>query len=219
MKRVSGAKNFFFRCYNFWTAAMDIGDSARSSERITALLQAWSLGDADALEQLTPLVYRRLHSIARHYMRQEADGHTLQTTALINETYLRLIDARKANWQNRAHFFAVCSQVMRRILTDHARARLSHKRGAETVRLSLDEAPALCAQLHPDLVALDDALTRLAVFDPRKCRVVELRFFGGATVEESAAALGVSPDTIKRDWRLARTWLLRELSATPSYDA
>ena len=197
---------------------MDEEDSGKSSSRITELLQAWSEGDPAALERLTPLVYRRLYRIARHYMRQEADGHTLQTTALINETYLRLMDARSANWQNRAHFFAVCSQVMRRILTDHARARLSHKRGAETVRLSLDEAPAICAQPHPDLVALDDALNQLAVFDLRKCRVVELRFFGGATVEESAAALGVSPDTIKRDWRLARTWLLRDLSAT-RYDA
>jgi len=191
---------------------MDAEDPRESSERITELLQAWSHGDAFALDQLTPLVYRRLHRLARHYMKLEAGGHTLQTTALINETYVRLIDARKADWQNRAHFFAVCAQVMRRILTDHARSRLSHKRGAGAARLSLDEAAAICREPHPDLVALDDALNRLATFDPRKCQVVELRFFGGVSVEESAAVLKVSPETVKRDWRLARTWLLREIS-------
>lgn len=191
---------------------MDGDDSGKSSERITKLLQAWSQGDTSALEQLTPLVYRRLHSLARHYMKLEDGGHTLQTTALINETYVRLIDARMANWQNRAHFFAVCAQVMRRILTDHARSRLSHKRGAGVTRLSLDEAAPICREPHPDLVALDDALNRLAAFDPRKCQVVELRFFGGVSVEESAAVLKVSPETVKRDWRLARTWLLREIS-------
>jgi len=187
-------------------------ESGKPSARITELLQAWSRGDTVALDQLTPLVYRRLHRIARHYMRQEAGGHTLQTTALINETYIRLIDARQSNWENRAHFFAVCSQVMRRILTDHARSKLSHKRGGGVTRLSLDEAPAVSEEAHPDLVALDDALNRLAVFDARKSRVVELRYFGGASVEESAAVLKVSPETVKRDWRLARTWLLREMS-------
>ncbi len=192
---------------------MDAEYPRESSERITELLQAWGHGDASALDQLTPLVYRRLHRLARHYMRLEAGGgHTLQTTALINETYIRLIDGRGANWQNRAHFFAVSAQVMRRILTDHARSRLSHKRGAGVTRLSLDEAAPICREPHPDLVALDDAMKRLAAFDPRKCQVVELRFFGGVSVEESAAVLKVSPETVKRDWRLARTWLLREIS-------
>ena len=183
-----------------------------SSHDVTALLQAWSQGDQGALEKLTPLVYEELDRIAHHYMAREAAGHSLQTTALINEAYLRLIDARKVSWQNRAHFFAVCAQLMRRILTDHARSRASLKRGAGAQHLSLDESAEIPQEPGADLVALDEALTRLAVFDVRKSKVVELRFFGGMTAEEAAEVLHVSSKTVLRDWDLAKVWLLRELS-------
>jgi RNA polymerase sigma factor (TIGR02999 family) len=179
---------------------------------ITELLQAWRQGDEHALEKLTPQVYRELHRAAKRCMQCERDGHTLQTTGLINELYLRLTDLKRIDWQSRAHFFALCARQMRRILTDQARARQSHKRGGGAQAVSLDAALAVSAQSHPDVLAVDDALNALAKIDTRKCQVVELRFFGGLSVEETAVVLGVSPDTVVRDWRLAKAWLLRELS-------
>ncbi len=188
---------------------------ARSSQHdVTELLRAWSEGDEGALEKLTPLVYDHLHRVAHSYMMQEPRGHTLQTTALINEAYARLIDAGRASWQDRAHFFAMCAKLMRRILTDFARSRLSVRRGAEAQHVSLDESLTVSGEPRADLVALDEALNRLAGLDARKSQVVELRFFGGLSVEETAEVLKVSPDTVKRDWRLARTWLVRELTTT-----
>lgn len=179
---------------------------------VTELLRAWGQGDQSALEKLTPLVYEELHQAAHRYMAQEKPGHTLQTTALINEAYVRLIDRREMNWQNRAHFFAVCAQLMRQILTDYARSRLSQKRGAGVQPVSLDESLEVSQEPRTDLVAMDDALKRLASVDPRKSRVVELRFFGGLTAEETAEVLNISQETVLRDWNLAKVWLLREMS-------
>jgi RNA polymerase sigma-70 factor (ECF subfamily) len=185
---------------------------APSAHEVTGLLQAWSAGDAGALEKLTPLVYQELHRAARRYMAGERSGHTLQTTALINEAYLRLVDVRQINWQNRVHFLAICARLMRRILTDFARSRGYQKRGGAAVHLPFDEA--LCVSSRPDfdLAALDDGLQRLARLDERKSRVVELRFFGGLSVQETAEVLKVSPETVARDWKLAKVWLLRDLS-------
>jgi RNA polymerase sigma factor (TIGR02999 family) len=179
---------------------------------ITELLQAWRKGDEHALEKLTPQVYRELHRAAKHCMQGERDGHTLQTTGLINELYLRLTDLKRIDWQSRAHFFALCARQMRRILTDQARARQSHKRGGGAQAVSLDAVSVISAPPHPEVLAIDDALNALAKIDIRKSQVVELRFFGGLSVEETAVVLGVSPDTVVRDWRLAKAWLLRELS-------
>jgi RNA polymerase sigma-70 factor (ECF subfamily) len=179
---------------------------------ITELLQAWRQGDEHALEKLTPQVYRELHRAARGCMARERGGHTLQTTALINELYLRLFDLKLIDWQNRAHFFALCARQMRRILTDQARARQSHKRGGGAQPVSLDVAPAVAPEVSADLVAVDDALNRLAKEDERKSQVVEMRFFGGLSVEETAEVLKVSPETVMRDWKLAKAWLLRDLS-------
>jgi RNA polymerase sigma-70 factor, ECF subfamily len=184
----------------------------RPSDTITQLLQAWRQGDERALEKLTPQVYRELHRAAKGCMAREREGHTLQTTALINELYLRLSDLKLIDWQNRAHFFALCARQMRRILTDQARARQSHKRGNGAQRVSLDVALVVAPARSPDLVAVDDALNRLAMVDERKSRVVEMRFFGGLSVEETAEVLKVSPETVMRDWRLAKAWLLREMS-------
>jgi RNA polymerase sigma factor (TIGR02999 family) len=177
---------------------------------VTHLLRAWSDGQQEALEKLMPLVYDELHRLAQHYMRRERPGHILQTSALVNEAYLRLIDASQVNWQNRAHFYAVSAGLMRRILVDWARAYQSQKRGAGVPLASLDEGLDV-GEERLDLAALDDALKALAALDPRKSRVVELRFFGGLSVEEAAEALEVSPETVKRDWKLAKVWLLREL--------
>jgi RNA polymerase sigma factor (TIGR02999 family) len=182
------------------------------SHEISQLLRAWSNGDKDALEKLMPLVYDQLRQIARRHMDRQGAGHTLQTTALIHEAYLRLVDQKEAHWQNRAHFFAVAARAMRHILVDYARARHAAKRGGETRLLSLDEAAAVSEERTSELVALDDALENLAAVDRRKCQVVELRYFGGLSVEETAEVLKISPETVMRDWRLARTWLLRELS-------
>jgi RNA polymerase sigma-70 factor, ECF subfamily len=179
---------------------------------ITELLQAWRQGDEHALEKLTPQVYRELHRAARGCMARERGGHTLQTTALINELYLRLFDLKLIDWQNRAHFFALCARQMRRILTDQARARQSHKRGGGAQPVSLEVAPAVAPEASADLVAVDDALNRLAKEDERKSQVVEMRFFGGLSVEETAEVLKVSPETVMRDWKLAKAWLLRDLS-------
>jgi len=179
---------------------------------VTQLLQAWSDGNRQALEKLTPLVYKELHRLAKRYMAREHPGHDLQTTALVNEAYLRLIDWKSVRWQSRAHFFGVSAQLMRRILVDFARSRRQAKRGGETRQVSLDEALVVSHDRAADLVALDDALTALATIDARKSRVVELRFFGGLSVEETAEVLKVSPRTVLQDWNLARVWLLREIS-------
>lgn len=185
--------------------------AATKAEGITALLRAWSRGDQAALEQLTPAVYAELHRLARHYMRRESPGNTLQTTALVNEAYLRLVDAANISWQDRAHFFAVSAQMMRRILVDAARARASNKRGGAAQRFDLDSIPEVGYQRANELIALDDALNSLAEIDGRKVKVIELRFFGGLSVEETAEVLGVSPQTVLRDWKLAKAWLQREL--------
>jgi RNA polymerase sigma factor (TIGR02999 family) len=178
---------------------------------VTELLHAWSEGDPQALEQLAPLVYKELHRLAHRYMARERPGHTLQTTALVNEAYLRLVDAGKVNFQNRAHFFAVSAQLMRRILVEFARRHGSQKRGGEVQRVSLEESLVVYGERGADLVALDDALQALAALDPRRSRVVELRFFGGLSVEETAAVLRVSPETVLHDWKLAKAWLLRAM--------
>jgi RNA polymerase sigma factor (TIGR02999 family) len=177
----------------------------------TQLLRAWASGDRGALEQLTPRVYDELRRIAGHFMQDERPGRTIQTTALVHEAYLKLIDVTNVDWQHRAHFFAVSAQIMRHILLDRARRRVAAKRGGGTPRVNLDEVPDIGSGRARELIALDDALNALAKVDPRKARVVELRFFGGLSVEETAEVLKVSCDTVKRDWRLARAWLLAEL--------
>jgi RNA polymerase sigma-70 factor (ECF subfamily) len=182
-----------------------------SEHEITHLLLEWRGGDQKALERLLPSIYRELHQAARRCMGREREGHTLQPTALINELYLRLPDLRGVDWQNRAHFFALCARQMRRILTDSARTRLAEKRGGGAHVVSLDEAPEVMFASREDVVAVDDALNALAQVDERKCKVVEFRFFGGLSVEETAAVLQVSPDTVARDWRFAKAWLLREM--------
>ena len=178
---------------------------------VTKLLVAWNNGEQDALEQLTPLVYTELHRLAHRYMDRERHGHLLQPTALVHEAYQRLINLKNVSWQNRAHFFAVSAQLMRRILVDYARSRLYRKRGGEWRQVQLNEAVAVFPDRQTDIVALDDALRTLADIDPRKSRVVEMRFFGGLSIKEVAEVLNVSQETILRDWRLARVWLLREL--------
>jgi RNA polymerase sigma factor (TIGR02999 family) len=183
-----------------------------SGHEVTRLLKAWSAGDEQALEKLTPLVYRQLHQIAQRYMAGERSGHILQTTALVNEAYLRLVDCGQVNWQDRAHFFAISANLMRRILVDFARSRGYLKRGGAIPHISLEEAPSVCDEPDVNLVALDDALKALAAVDERKSKVVELRFFGGLSVEETAEVLHISSDTVIRDWRLAKIWLLQELS-------
>ncbi|HUI55844.1 MAG TPA: sigma-70 family RNA polymerase sigma factor [Bryobacteraceae bacterium] len=185
---------------------------APPAHEITLLLQAWRAGDERALDKITPLVYRELHRVAKRYMAREKPGHTLQTTALINEVYVRLVSFKEVSWQDRAHFFAVCAQLMRHILTDWARRHRYLKRGGEARHISLDESVVVSAELSPDLVELDDALKGLAAIDPRKSQVVELRFYGGLSVEETAEVLKVSSGTVLRDWKMAKLWLLREIS-------
>ena len=178
---------------------------------VSKFLRAWSDGDQNALEKMTPIVYKELHRLAHRYMGRERAGHSLQTTALVNEAYMRLVDYKRMQWQNRAHFFAVSAQVMRRILVEHAR-RQNQKRGGGVHHVSLDEAVVVSGKQPADLVALDDAMNALARLDPRKVRVVEMRFFGGLSVEETAEALKVSPATVMRDWSTAKAWLYRELA-------
>jgi RNA polymerase sigma factor (TIGR02999 family) len=185
--------------------------SKPSPQQMTDLLAAWSDGDAEALDRLLPLVERELHRLAHQYMRRERPGHTLQTSALVNEAYLKLCDQTRVRWQNRAHFFAIAAQTMRRILIDHARSRRYGKRGGGAPPLPLDEAAVLSDERADELVALDEALAGLEKVDPRKARVVELRYFGGLSVEETAEVLKVSPDTVGREWRRARAFLLREI--------
>jgi RNA polymerase sigma factor (TIGR02999 family) len=190
-----------------------------SSIEVTGLLLAWSEGDQAALEKLVPLVYAELHRLARRYMGHERVGHTLQTSALVNEAYLRLTCARGVRWQNRAHFFAVSAQIMRRILVDFARAKQNPKRGGGVRQVTLDEGLIVTSERGADLLALDEALQRLAVLNARQSRVVELRYFGGLKEEEVAEVLRVSPRTVRHDWSLARAWLYRELSREGDNDA
>jgi len=178
---------------------------------VTRLLRAWSSGDSEALNALTPLVYEELHRRAHWQMRRENPGHTLQTTALVNEAYLRLVDMRQVSWRDRAHFFALASRVIRHVLVDAARSRRSLKRGADAAPEAFDENLPVSESPPADIIALDDALRTLSTIDERKSQVIELRFFGGLTVEEAAEVLGVSAETVKRDWKLAKAWLRREL--------
>jgi RNA polymerase sigma factor (TIGR02999 family) len=182
------------------------------SRNITALLAAWSHGNEEALNELIPLVYDELRRIAHQHLRRERTGHTLQSTALVHEAYQRLIGISKPRWQDRAHFFAVSAQLMRRILVDYARSRNYLKRGGGDRAVTLDDALGIASDRNPDVVAVDEALDDLAKIDPRKARIVELRFFGGLSMEETSEVLKISTDTVLRDWKLAKVWLLRELS-------
>lgn len=192
-----------------------MSDSVSPSSDVTQLLVNWNQGDPKALEALTPLVYDELRKLARRYLRRERPDHTLQSTALVHEAYLRMVDQRQVRWQNRAHFFGVAAQIIRRILVDHARAHNADKRGADAVKLPLDEAMAIPEARQIDLVALDDSLNSLASFDLQQGRIVELRFFGGLSIEETAEVLGVSPATVKRDWAMAKAWLYRDMTSRP----
>jgi len=191
----------------------DKRDGATAGTDVTALLVAWCGGDRTALDQLMPIVYSELRGIAHRYMSTERTDHPLQTTALVHEAYMRLVDISRLRWQDRAHFYAVAAQTMRRILVDAARERNTQRRGADPSHVVLDADALQAPERGEDLVALDEALTRLAAFDPRKARVVELRYFGGLTVEETAEVVGASAVTVMRDWRMAKLWLLRQLEA------
>jgi len=181
---------------------------------ITLLLDAWSSGNQSALDELYPLVYDELHRLARRYMSREKKGHTLQTTALINEAYVRLVDQRNVHWANRSHFFAISAQIMRRILIDHARSHAYAKRGGGREQVSLDETATLQVTRSAELLKLDDALLSLAEIDQRRSKVVELRYFGGLSNDEIAQALGISPNTVTRDWNMARAWLYQQLAGS-----
>ena len=189
--------------------------STRATE-ITGLLQAWSGGDGGALERILALVYPELRRIAQRCLSHERSGHTLQATALVNEAYLRLVDVQNIQWHDRAHFFAVGARVMRRILVDYARSKGYAKRGGDALRVDFNEALVVSAEMDPALVRMDDALTQLAAFDARKAQIVEMRYFGGLTADDIAAVLGVSVQTVHRDWGLAKSWLAREMSRDPS---
>lgn len=182
-----------------------------SSSDITGLLVDWSNGDQSALDKLLPLVEKELHRLAHSYMRRESPDHTLQTTALVNEAYLKLIDQKKTRWQNRAHFFGIAARIMRRILMNYARDQQRLKRGGGAIQVSLSEVAVISLSKTTDLLALDEALERLAATDERKARVVELRYFGGLSVEETAEVLGISEITVLRDWKFAKAWLLRDI--------
>ncbi len=186
------------------------------SEQVTSLLLRWRAGDKAALDALMPLVYGELRRLAHLYLQRERPGHTLQSTALVHEAYARLVDQNVPDWQNRAHFFAVAAHLMREILVDYARARRAAKRGGGACKLSLDDAGAEPQPTDVDLIALDDALQDLAKIDPQQSRVVELRFFGGLSIEDTSEVLGISSSTVKRDWNTARVWLFRELDRTAS---
>lgn len=192
--------------------------SGPSSPEVTNLLLAWREGEQEALDKLIPVVYGELHRLAHLYMQGERRDHTLQTTALINEAYLRLLDCRRVQWHDRAHFFAVAGRMMRRILVDYARSKLYKKRGARSPSIVMDENGLISNRADPDVIKIDDALKALAEIYPRKSQVVELRFFGGLSVEETAEVLGVSRDTVLRDWKLAKAWLAREMGETKSAD-
>lgn len=185
-----------------------------ASKDVTRLLADWSKGDPEAREALMPLVYNELRRLAASYLRRERSDHTLQPTALVHEAYLRLIEERSVDWHSRSHFFSVSAKVMRRILVDHARAHLADKRGSGLPKVALTESIAMSKEHPAELLAVDEALTRLAALDPQQARIVELRIFAGLTVEETAAALNISPATVKRDWSVAKAWLMRELQKT-----
>jgi len=184
---------------------------ASSPDEVTRMLIEWSNGDRGALDKLIPLVYGELRQIAAGVLRRERSDHTLQPTALVHEAYLRLIDQRNVNWQNTAHFFAIAAQAMRRIIVDHARRHNAVKRGGDNLKVELDEAQSQPGLLDVDVLKLDDALTALAAFDPQQSRIVELRFFGGLSIEQTAEVIGISPATVKRDWSMAKAWLHREM--------
>lgn len=185
-----------------------------SPKDVTQILLDWSRGDPEAPDKLMPLVYDELRRIASQYLRRERADHTLQPTALVHEAYLKLVDQQRVSWQNRAHFFAIAAQAMRRILVSYARQHLAAKRGGPRQRLTLDEAMGAAQQREVDLIALDEAMTNLEAIDPQQSRIIELRFFGGLSVEETAQVIGVSPATVKREWTMARAWLHRRMSAT-----
>ena len=189
------------------------------SQQVTQLLADWSGGDSDALDRLIPLVQPELHRLAHHYMSREAVGHTLQTTALLNEAYLQLVDDPKRSWQNRTHFVAAAAQLMRRIMVDHARERRALKRGGGALKVSLDDAALVTERRSEELLALDEALQELAALDPRKSQIVELRYFGGLTIEETATFLKMSHRSVEREWTLAKAWLYRALSGSETDDA
>jgi RNA polymerase sigma factor (TIGR02999 family) len=182
-----------------------------SPHEVTQLLIAWSGGDQAAYDELIPLVYQELHRLAHQYIRRERPGHPLQTSALVNEAYLRLVEQKSYTWQSRAHFLGIAAHTMRRILVDHARSRRYRKRGGEALQVDFDEAMIVSSERAAEVVALDDALGRLAEIDPRKSQLVELRFFGGLSIEETAEVLHVSPGTVMRDWTLAKAWLRKEI--------
>ena len=186
--------------------------TSTARDQITFLLHEWGNGDRAALDKLVPVVYRELRRLARHYMNNERPDHTLQTTALVSEAYLRLVHYQKMQWQNRAHFLAVAAQAMRRILVDQARAHQYAKRGGGAQTLSLEDAPILCAEPAPDILALDEALLELESMDARKCRIVEFKFLGGLSTEETAAVLAISTATVEREWRAAKAWLYRAMT-------
>lgn len=197
-------------CYT--VASESPGGNCGVAEDVTQLLARWSGGDKEALDQLMPLVYGELRRLANYHLMREKPGHTLQSTALVHEAFLRLIDQRNVQWQNRAHFFGVAAQMIRRILVDHARAHQTAKRGGGAPTVAIDDALQISKKRDLDVVALDDALNSLATLDPQQGRIVELRFFAGLTIEETAEVIGISPATVKRDWNTAKAWLYRELS-------
>ena len=190
-----------------------------SANEVTQLLVSWGKGDQQSLESLIPLVYDELRRQARRYLRRERPDHTLQSSALVHEVYVRLIDQRQANWHNRSQFFGVAAQLMRRILVDHARSRGAVKRGAGVTKLAIAEEVAAIEMQNVDLIALDTSLTKLEQIDPQQCRIVELRFFSGLSIEDTADALGISPATVKRDWAMVKAWLYREISGSPASEA
>ncbi len=188
-----------------------MSDAAPTFPQVTQLLTAWSDGDQAARDKLMPLVYEELHRLAHRYMKRESPGHTLQTSALVNEAFVRLVDQKNVRWQNRAHFFGIAAQMMRRILVDYARSRNYAKRGGGAAQVTLDEALIVSDERSAEVVSVHEALERLAAFDARKSQIVELRFFGGLSIDETADVLGVSPGTVMRDWTLAKAWLRREM--------
>jgi RNA polymerase sigma factor (TIGR02999 family) len=207
---------FFGRLLEWITTDDRLNPAGEGRREVTQLLHAWRQGDQGAFEELVPLLYRELHRIAERYMRGERQGHTLQATALVNEAYLRLLGSSKVHWQNRAHFLAVSAQLMRRILVDFARSRRYQKRGGDLQRVSITGALAVTPTKKTDLIAINDALEELATLDARKSKVVEMRFFGGLSVKETAAVLDISTETVMRDWNMAKVWLLRHLSKSTS---
>jgi len=188
----------------------------RPTHEVTQLLIEWSNGDKAALDKLMPLIYDELRRLAHYYMSREHPGHTLQTTAVVNEAYLRLVNRKRVRWQNRAHFFAIAAQLMRSILVDHARSHAYAKRGGGARKMALDEALIISQERAAEVVALDEALGQLAEIDPRQSRIVEMRFFAGLTIEETAEVLSLSPATIKREWSTAKAWLYHELNKSDS---